>query len=170
MHHLVITVLGKDRVGIVESIAQLVFKHNGNWLGSSMSNLAGQFAGIFELAIADTESETLISELKQLDDLQFTVNQGNVEKSTSSRHLILNITANDRLGILKQVTEVLSRASANVIEMETHCTSAANWGSPLFEATIKADIEETIDVDELKLAIENIADDIMIDSELVQKF
>ncbi len=41
---LVMTVIGQDRPGLVDSVAELVAAHGGNWLESRMSRLGGQFA------------------------------------------------------------------------------------------------------------------------------
>ena len=43
---LVLTVIGDDRPGLVGQLSAAISKHNGNWLESSMSHLAGKFAGI----------------------------------------------------------------------------------------------------------------------------
>ena len=40
---LVMTVIGKDRTGLVESLASLVAEHGGNWLESRMCRLGGEF-------------------------------------------------------------------------------------------------------------------------------
>ena len=38
---LVMTVIGQDRPGLVDSVAGLVAEHGGNWLESRMSRLGG---------------------------------------------------------------------------------------------------------------------------------
>ena len=45
---LVMTIIGKDRTGLVESLAALVAEHGGNWLESRMCRLGGEFAGILQ--------------------------------------------------------------------------------------------------------------------------
>ena len=46
MESLVVTVIGKDRPGLVESVSAVVEEHGGSWVESRMSRLAGEFAGI----------------------------------------------------------------------------------------------------------------------------
>ena len=48
---LVLTVIGTDRPGLVESIAAVVAAHGGNWLESRMARLGGQFAGIVRIEV-----------------------------------------------------------------------------------------------------------------------
>ena len=38
---LVMTVIGKDRPGLVDTMARLVAEHDGNWLESRMCRLGG---------------------------------------------------------------------------------------------------------------------------------
>ena len=49
--YLVLTIIGEDRPGIVESLAEIISDHSGNWLESSMSQLAGKFAGILRVSV-----------------------------------------------------------------------------------------------------------------------
>ena len=49
--NLVLTVIGPDRPGLVESLSRLVGEHGGNWTQSRMAHLAGQFAGILQIAL-----------------------------------------------------------------------------------------------------------------------
>ncbi len=46
MADLVLTLIGPDRPGLVEAVAEPIAAHGGNWLESRMAHLAGQFAGI----------------------------------------------------------------------------------------------------------------------------
>ena len=57
--HLVMTVLGDDRPGIVRSISDQVAAAGGNWLESRMAHLAGKFAGIVLVAVHEPQTERL---------------------------------------------------------------------------------------------------------------
>ena len=48
---LVMTIIGPDRTGLVESVARVVADHGGNWLESRMCRLGGDFAGILRIEI-----------------------------------------------------------------------------------------------------------------------
>ena len=51
MTDLVLTLIGPDRPGLVESLAKRVTAHGGNWVESRMAHLAGQFAGILRVEV-----------------------------------------------------------------------------------------------------------------------
>ena len=63
---LVMTVIGKDRPGLVESVARLVAQHGGNWLESRMCRLGGEFAGILRIHVAAEQEQALFQALKNL--------------------------------------------------------------------------------------------------------
>ena len=46
MATLVLTLIGDDRAGLVNAVAEVVARHGGNWERSQMAELAGKFAGI----------------------------------------------------------------------------------------------------------------------------
>ncbi|MCP3865993.1 MAG: glycine cleavage system protein R, partial [Aestuariibacter sp.] len=49
MKPVIITVIGKDRPGLVDAVAKKVYQFGGNWQGSSFAHMAGQFAGFVEV-------------------------------------------------------------------------------------------------------------------------
>ena len=55
--NLVLTVIGDDKPGLVEALSQAIANNSGNWLESSMSHLAGKFAGILRVSVADAEAD-----------------------------------------------------------------------------------------------------------------
>ena len=61
--NLVLTVIADDKPGLVESLSQTIAANSGNWLESSMSQLAGKFAGILRVSVADDRVNQLIEEL-----------------------------------------------------------------------------------------------------------
>ena len=66
--YLVLTAIGEDKPGLVESLAQVIAGNSGNWLESSMSQLAGKFAGILRVSVSDSEVDQLISALDGISD------------------------------------------------------------------------------------------------------
>jgi len=57
---LVMTIIGRDRPGLVDSVATRVAEHGGNWLESRMSRLGGHFAGILRVEIPSEQEPSLV--------------------------------------------------------------------------------------------------------------
>src|SRR6184192_740477 len=97
---LVMTVIGRDKPGLVDSLASIVAEHGGNWLESRMSRLGGQFAGIVHVEVPADREQTLAKALKALDarGLTVVVHSGQSQAHDSSRTNILEIVGQDRPG------------------------------------------------------------------------
>jgi len=70
---LVLTVIGDDRPGLVEQLSTAISTHQGNWLESSMSRLAGKFAGILKVSVPAEQAPALQQALAGLSLLKVTV-------------------------------------------------------------------------------------------------
>src|SRR5215831_14366230 len=70
---LVMTIIGRDRPGLVESVASIVAGHGGNWLQSRMCRLGGEFAGILQIEVDSGRQPALEQELKKLQAHGLTV-------------------------------------------------------------------------------------------------
>src|SRR5437588_12824715 len=102
---LVMTVIGADRPGLVESVAALVAEHGGNWLESSMSRLGGQFAGILRVEVPADRERNLVSALEALaaKGLRVVVHPDQaVPVSKPAQLSLLEAVGHDRPGIARQ--------------------------------------------------------------------
>ncbi|CAG19140.1 glycine cleavage system protein R [Photobacterium profundum] len=165
MKHLIITIIGKDRSGLVELLSDTVFQNNGNWLSSSLSKLAGQFAGILQVEVAPEDMPQLSAALAKIDELQIHI----VEEAKKAAPVPvlhqLTVTGNDRPGIVKEVTTLLSQLNININILETETQSAPNWGYPIFIANFQLEIPANIDLDIIQDELEKLADDLTVDIE-----
>lgn len=166
---LVMTVIGPDRPGIVELLAEPVSRHAGNWLESRMAHLAGEFAGILRIEVPASNVHALVADLSTLQtgDLKIIV-QRNLDDvlpvSTVSRMLVkFHLVGQDRPGIVARVSRVLATNGANVEELTTGCSCAPMTGETLFEAEATVSVPNDESVSQLRAALETIASDLMVD-------
>lgn len=132
---LVMTVLGKDRTGLVESVARLLAEHGGNWLESRMCRLGGEFAGILRVSVPVERQAALEEALKQLHDLSIVVRSDEATTAAANpQFATLEVLGPDRPGIVREFTSALAARGVNVEELSTECTSAPMSGEALFRA------------------------------------
>lgn len=162
MNHIVISCIGADQTGIVDTLSNIINEHEGNWQVSSLHHLSGFFAGVIEVAVSESNTQALVSALDSIDSLNCQIE---IAKSTSEKtnsNLVLELTANDRPGIVQEVSSVIHRQGGNLIKLVSSQASAAHTGQLMFNAKVQIAMNET-DVDELVSALEYIADDLMVD-------
>jgi glycine cleavage system regulatory protein len=166
---LVMTVIGEDRPGLVESVASLVTEHSGNWLESRMSRLGGQFAGIVHVDVPADKEKSLTTALLNLAGrgLNVVVKAENAQPLPAAQPLsLLEIVGQDRPGIVRQISQALAGFNVNVEELNTECASAAMSGESLFKARAKLNIPASCNVGELRRTLEKIAADLIVDISL----
>ena len=172
---LVLTVLGSDRPGLVESIAQVVASYDANWVESRMAHLAGQFAGILRVEVDEKHADPLkkaLADLKQ-QGLETVVHHDPVVPIPCDDPLmILHLVGQDRPGIVREITSVLAAHRVNVEELRTECISAPNSGQGLFRVTAQLRLPDAAangpSESQLRQALEQLAADLMVDIELAR--
>src|SRR4249920_2067525 len=106
---LVMTVIGRDRVGLVESIARLVADHGGNWLESRMCRLGGEFAGILRVLVPAEKRAALEQALAKLSELNIVLRSAEPAPPAGETHFAsLEVLGPDRPGIVREITHALA--------------------------------------------------------------
>jgi glycine cleavage system regulatory protein len=168
---LVMTVIGPDRTGLVDSIAGLVTEHEGNWLESRMSRLGGHFAGILRVEVPHEKEQALVAALHKLQSrgLTVVVHPDQVTAPLPPARLsVLEIVGQDRPGIVRQVSHALASFGVNVEELHTECASAAMSGETLFKARATLSIPESCDANRIRQQLEKIAEDLIVEISLAE--
>lgn len=165
---LVLTVLCDDRPGVVEQLAQTISDHHGNWLESRMAQLAGKFAGILQVAVADTHQTELRAALLGLADKGFKIVIDDAVSITKPdcREFSFSVVGNDRPGIVREISQAFAARHINMGELETACSSMPWSGEPLFEATGIIEVPKSVDMNELYDFLDKIADELAVDIRL----
>lgn len=163
--NLVMTVLGPDRPGLVQSLSSVVADHGGNWLESRMARMAGQFAGILRVECPETEAEGLVAALKTLEkdglSIQFAREQAG--EPAARKTVSIDVVGNDRPGIVRQLAAAISGAGGNVEELVTGLESAAMSGHPIFRASGTVALPEGAAVEAIVAAIEKLSPDLSVE-------
>ena len=165
----VMTVIGADRTGLVDSLARTIADQGGNWLESRMCHLGGQFAGLMRVEIAAEKAPELRAALDALtaSGLSITI-QTDEDTATApvGSLAMVDLVGQDRPGLLRQITGVFAKHGLNVEELESERTAAPLGGGTLFKATATVFVPESVDLNSLGDDLEKIATDLMVDIQL----
>ena len=160
---LVLTVIGDDRPGLVEKLAAAISSQGGNWLESSLSQLAGKFAGIVRVQCEAALVPAMQSVLSALDDLRITVETATPRASSTQRTLQLSLVGHDRPGIVREVSQVLAHHAVNVESLNTWTSSAPMSGDMLFHADADLTAAPGLDAAALTTELEAISAEFVVD-------
>jgi glycine cleavage system regulatory protein len=163
---LVLTILGADRTGLVESLARHIAAVGGNWEESRMARLAGQFAGILLVTVESARRDELVAALRGLDGagLEVTVRPtGTARPAEGGRRVRLELTGHDRPGIVRDAARVLAERGVNVEELESVVASAAMSGDAMFTARARLLVPVAVELADLRGRLEALAGELMVD-------
>ena len=163
---LVLTLIGRDRPGLVEELAQAVSAHDGSWENSRMARLGGSFAGILEVGVPDERAAELFKTLHGLEERGLRVvveDAGGAPPDEAYRELRLELVGQDRPGIIRDISSTLSASGINVVELSTRTRPAPMSGETLFSASALLHQPSRESVTRLRENLEKLASDLMVE-------
>ncbi|MFO2462182.1 glycine cleavage system protein R [Pseudomonas sp. 15FMM2] len=165
MDHLVLTIIAADKPGLVERIAQCIAGQGGNWLESRMAHMAGQFAGILRVSVPAESRQALMDALEDLSThgIRVLVGESSAGLPGASKPILMTLVGNDRPGIVREITALLSKQGVNLERLNTDVHTAPMSGDPLFRAEAVLAVPATLTLDTLQAALETLADDLMVE-------
>lgn len=165
MIDLVLTLIGPDRPGIVDDVSEAVATNGGNWLDSRMAHLAGKFAGVLRVEVAEEQAAALEEALRRLEigGLTVVVERGQPVETSPQNALDIELLGLDRPGLVHEISALLAGYRINVEALETDRQAAAHSGDPMFRARIRVIIPQGVDVAEVRHGLERLAGDLMVE-------
>lgn len=174
--HLVLTLIGPDRPGLVHALSETVAAGGGNWLDARMASLAGQFAGILLVAVDAARSDALLASLRKLETsgqtggLKLTIAESDGSSLGSSgtpeRVARLELIGLDRPGIVRDISRAIAARNASITELETEMVSGSFSGEAMFKATALVALPVSVDLGMLRADLEALANELMVDFDL----
>lgn len=162
----IISFIADDRPGLVEEMSDAVNAHGANWLESRMSQLAGKFAGIVRLSVPSNRVAELEHALAGLErrglTLRFESAALHPRAPSGSEHH-LEILGYDRPGILHEFAAALSSRGINVTDLRSGIRHAPGNPDPLFHASADIELPDSLDLAELRRALEVLSRELAIE-------
>jgi len=137
MHaHIVLTLTGPDRVGLVERVTGILLELGGNIAGSRMTRLGGEFAMLMLLSLPDGAVERVEPALASLRAEGYATTVVRTDQD-GTRHAgwlpyEIEVAGADHEGIMHDIAAGLARSGITIETMETETAPAPDTGTPLF--------------------------------------
>jgi glycine cleavage system transcriptional repressor len=157
---LAITVIGRDRPGIIADVAEVLAGLGMNLTDSTMTRLRGHFAmtlvciGSEEAGLPAIEDvEAALASLTSDRSLLTTVSRVHPEAAPESPggHYVLSVHGADRLGIVASVTRGLAEFGGNVTDLTTRLSG------DLYVLVAELDLPAGMDLDLIRERLDAVA-------------
>lgn len=166
--YLILFSVGKDRPGIVDDIATLLYEHGANIEDSRMAVMGGCFSSMTLFSCDSDRVESLREGLQVLRRRGLEVSLHEAEGSTSGPKdpalpLKLDVKAMDHPGIVQRIVHILRNHQVNIQSLNTQITQAPLSGAPLFSLGLEAAVPAETSIPKVKEALEALAEEINLD-------
>jgi glycine cleavage system regulatory protein len=150
MIELVLTIIGRDRAGVVAALADVVRFHDGNWKRSELAEIAGTFAGVVVVEVGDDRVDELLTNLLVLREQGLHVTAQQVEQPTvapDADEVRLRLTGDDRPGVVHQISTAISDLGISISRLGTVTDLPGKDGGARFEITAQLTVPVGADLD-----------------------
>jgi glycine cleavage system transcriptional repressor len=171
----VLSAIGRDRPGLVAELAQLIYDCDANLEDSRMTILGTDFAVILLCSSSDEQSgDRLAVGAKRLErDHGLTILLRHLEDgprpaipAPGTRLYRVEAAGEDRAGIVAHMCRVLAERGVNITDLESRSRPGPG-GSPHYELSMSVEIPEALDTRQLREALEEEADRLVVDVALM---
>jgi glycine cleavage system transcriptional repressor len=153
-NHLIMTAVGPDRVGLVETISEFIARHGCNIEDSKMAIFGGEFA---LLALLSGEGSSLVKIARDYREIEIATGLTIALKTPAIRQTApaflpykLIASCMDHPGIVHRISNVLSTMGINIESMETETYAAPVSGTPIFRLEAEIAVPVTTNINTLR--------------------
>lgn len=168
MTTLILSVVGSDRPGLTQALADAVLSAGGNWLESHLSRLGGLYVGSVLVELPEAQVEALRHAVATVDaqGLDVRIAPAEPDPGPVGDVIQFGLVGQDQPGIVRQVTAVLSDLGANIETFETRLGAEAYSGVPLFHMDARLRLPPGLSAQAVQAALEHISGEILVDISL----
>ena len=167
---LVLTASGRDRVGIVEQMTELLLRFDGNVESSRMVRLGGDFAMLMFVTAPEDRIKGLRDALSEVHyasyDVHTRLSEVSDPEESSAVPCAITVLGADHMGIIHQISRYLAEQGLNLETMTTEVVAAPMSGSPLFTMSAVVRVPPQLEVGDLREALEFIGDEMGVDTKV----
>jgi glycine cleavage system regulatory protein len=162
---MILTVVGSDRPGLTNRLAEAVHEAGGNWLESQLARLGGKYVGAVLVEIDEADAPRLEAAARAIDPatLAVTIIPAAADAAAEGKPLTLELVGADRPGIVREVTTVLAGLGVNIEDFDSTVDNGAWSGERIFRARATLTVPPGTDPDQVTDALEAISGEIMVD-------
>ena len=160
MKQAAISVLGKDKPGIVSGVAKALYETGCNIEDSSMTQLKSEFAMILVVKLPNSLSiKTLTNKLKtQLNKLNLTISVRELKSAELKKEkplglpYIVSVYGCDKPGIVYKISDLLAKTKINITDVQTQISNST------YIMLIEVQIPDKTDINELKNQLKQLSE------------
>ncbi len=168
MQYFALTIIGRDRPGIVSRVTELLFRSGFNIADSSCSILGGQFSMILIISNPEiTTPEQFSDTFKPLEESNLSVYirtlkaGGELRPEMEGELCMISVYGADKPGIVYQVAKQLGDHQINITDLNTKLIGSKQ--NPVYVMMIEALLPDTLTVEDVNGWMEQLKSVLQVD-------
>ena len=166
--YFILFLVGKDRPGIVDDTASLLYDRGAKIEDSRMAVMGGCFSIMTLFTCSGEQLKDIKKGLESLRGLGlestlYEVEEPPEEPLQAALPLNVEVTAMDHPYIVQKIVHILRDHNVNILSLNTQVTQAPLSGSPLFNLTLQAAIPAEKQISKVKDDLNALAEEVNLD-------
>ena len=166
--HLVVTILGPDKRGLVAEVTETIAESNANIVESRMMRLGGEFAMMMMLSLQSEQRDECNQTLESFEakGMEVFVKETDLSRLDKFKGFVpyeVSVWGADHEGIIHAVAEYLAEKHIQFEDVETEVTNAPITGTPLFSMKAEIAAPPTITLHDLREHLDDLSDELGVD-------
>jgi glycine cleavage system transcriptional repressor len=172
MQQLVISAIGPDRPGIVDSLTEALSRHAANIADSRMINLRGRFAVVMLVEVPADRPDAVVADVQAAATklgLTATVQRADDPAGKAVKPAVpyrIRTYAMDQVGLVHRITHVLHMAGVNIEELSTQLDHAPHTGAPIFSMDMIVTVPASTKLKQVRDDLERICGELNCDLDI----
>lgn len=168
MPHFALTIIGRDRPGIVSRVTEILYQQGFNIADSSCSILGGQFSMILIISHRElTVQEQFAEAFRPLEDDNLSVfirtlkPGGEIRPELKGELCMISVYGSDKPGIVFPVARELGRRNINITDLNTKLIGDPD--KPVYVMMLEALLPEGIEIEDVTDWMDALKKDLQVD-------
>lgn len=168
MQHFALTIIGRDRTGIVSDVTEILYEHGCNIADSSCSILGGQFAMILILAHPEyVDRDSFGDAFQSLEESGLSVflrvlkPGGEIRPDIEGEICMISVYGSDKPGIVYRVAQILGEKQVNILDLNTKLVGSAE--KPVYVLMLEAALPEVMTEQDIDTLMAPLRDELQVD-------
>lgn len=156
-----VSLMGRNRPGLLKELAEYTHNHQGKWLNSKVNHLDSLISALIKIELPLAQLEPLKAIFMAEPELSVTFVKSETVKSEGKLVEIV-VDADDRPGIVNELTQRLDAEEVEVVDMECNRVGVAELGRSLFTAKMMLKVPHDRDGADVAAELETMAADMVV--------
>lgn len=170
--HLVFSLLGADRTGLVDQLSKAVTESGGNLEEARMAVLGSEFAVMMLVRVEASRREALeksVRERAQALEMSMQVKETQPPHEAAARRVVtVGVTGADHEGIVHPVVNWLASQGCSITNLASHVSPAPHTGTMLFSMTLQVEAPSALSATEMQRGLTVVGDRLNVDVEVAE--